>query len=65
MTFELISDLVTCKTRLTESGMILLRYFLKMVNMVTSLGIVLPFCGVLLYLAHLSPYGLMEIDLQE
>ena len=62
---ELIADLVTCKPRMTESGMIIAIEFLRMVNMVTSLGIVFPFYIVLLYLATLAPYGQREIDMQE
>ena len=40
---ELIGDVVTCKPRMTESGMIFAIEFLRMVNMVTYLVIMLQF----------------------
>ena len=40
---ELIADLVTCKLRMKESGMIIAIEFLRMVNMVTYLVIILQF----------------------
>ena len=65
MTWELIADLVFSKKILTESGMIIAIEFLRMVNMVTYLGIVNIFCIAMLYLAPLGPYGQKEIYLQE
>ena len=52
----LIVDLVMCTPRLSGSGYITSIYFLRMVQLMTTMGIVLQFWGVLLSLAPL-PLG--------
>ena len=49
----MILDLVMCKTILAGSGLIMARYFLKMMQLATNLGIEFPFWGVLIYFAPL------------
>ena len=52
----LIADLVMCTPILAVSGYRIERYFLRVVQLMTTMGVVFPFRGVLLSLAHL-PLG--------